>query len=310
MRESSEKTVNNGLRFALLTQAPENYSSRRLIAAARKAGHAIEPIDVAQCGIIADETSGSVFTAHGALDGFHGVIPRIGSFITDHGCMILRHFEVRGATSLNTAQSFLRARDRIGAHQTFTVHGLAQPRTIAGGVNLDAHTMIAALGGAPLIIKLSPSSQGRGVLLAETVDEAARFIKAFRNTQTPFLLQEYIGEAAGTDLRLFVLGGEVIAAFRRRAKTGDFRANLHAGGAAELHVPTDAEIALACGATAALGLDCAGVDLLISRRGPLVLEVNPSPGLEGVETFTGVDVAARMIAHLETLCAAAETKKG
>ena len=234
-----------------------------------------------------------------ALHGIDAVIPRIGTAVTFYGTAVLRQLEMMGAYTPNSADAILKARDKLRALQLLAAAGLPLPRTVFGDNPDDTADLLSLLGDPPHVIKLNEGSQGQGVVLAEKRSNSQSVIEAFRGLYANFLVQEFIGEAGGCDLRCFVVGGRVIAAMRRCAQPGEFRANLHRGGSAEAVRLSAAERRLAIEAAATLGLEVAGVDLIRSQCGPLLLEVNASPGLEGIEAASGVDVAAAVIALLE-----------
>ncbi len=236
------------------------------------------------------------------------VIPRIGASITRYGTAVLRQFEMMGVFTPNRADAVVRARDKLHCLQLLAQQGLGLPGTVFGDNPDDTGDLLAMLGKPPHVIKLVEGAQGQGVVLAEKLTGSRSVIEAFRGLYANFLVQEFIGEAKGADVRCFVVGGKVIAAMRRQAKAGEFRSNLHRGGTAEATRLTAEETDTAIRAAAVMGLGIAGVDLLRSKRGPLVLEVNSSPGLEGIEAATGVDVAGEIVAYLERRVRQAETR--
>jgi ribosomal protein S6--L-glutamate ligase len=230
---------------------------------------------------------------------FDAVIPRIGASVTFYGAAVVRQFETMGVYSLASASGITRSRDKLRALQLLAREGIALPVTAFARSVKDTDSVIDVVGGAPLIIKLLEGTQGSGVVLAETKKAAESVIDAFRQLDANILVQEFVKEAGGSDVRCIVVGGRVVAAMLRHAAPGDFRSNLHRGGRAEATKLSTKERRTAVKAAKALGLNVAGVDLLRSDRGPLVLEVNSSPGLEGIETATGVDVAGEMIEFVE-----------
>ena len=233
-----------------------------------------------------------------ALD-FDAVIPRIGASITTYGCAVLRQFEVGHTYSINESIAITRSRDKLRAHQLLARKGIGQPVTSYAHSARATDKLIESVGGAPLILKLTESTHGNGVLLAETKKAAEALINAFRGIGSDFLVQEFIREAGGSDIRCFVVGKKVIAAMQRNAVKGEYRSNLHRGGSAEVIRLRPEERALAVRAAQVMGLDLAGVDILRSSHGPLVIEVNSSPGLEGIETATGKNVADKIIEYIE-----------
>lgn len=275
------------------------YSCRRLRAAAERRGHRIEVIDPLSCVININSAAPAIHYRGRQLARYDAVIPRIGSVITYYGTAVLRQFELLGSYPLNEAAAILRARDKLQSLQLLAQQGIDLPMT---GVALspdDTDALIELVGGAPLVVKLVEGRQGIGVMLADTRQAAASVIDAFRELKAHVLVQEYVREAQGRDIRCLVVGGQVVAAIERQARAGEFRSNLHRGGTASATHISDEERTLAIKATAALGLDIAGVDILRADRGPLVMEVNASPGLEGIETATGLDIAEMMIDYVE-----------
>ena len=233
-----------------------------------------------------------------ALTGIDAVIPRIGASVTRYGTAVLRQFELMGAYTPNSCDAILRARDKLRCHQLLAGKGVGLPTTVFGDNPDDTSDLLALLGKPPHVIKLVEGSQGNGVVLAESSSASRNVIDAFRGLYANFLVQEFIAEAKGADIRCFVVGDTVVAAMRRQGEQGEFRSNLHRGGQATSVKLTGAERETALRAAKVMGLEVAGVDLLRSRRGPLVLEVNSSPGLEGIEGASGIDVAGAIIDHL------------
>jgi ribosomal protein S6--L-glutamate ligase len=294
------RTERNGLRIALLASDPELYSNRRLLEAGEERGHRMEFLSVKQCYMRLDPQNPEMHYRGGnVLERIDAVIPRIRPSVTFYGCAITRQFEAMGIRVLNAAEPIKRSRDKLLASQLFVRHGLNMPVTGFASSPLDTKDLIKMVGGAPLILKLLEGAQGRGVVLAETQKAAESVINAMKSLNANLLVQEFIKEAGGKDLRCFVIGGKVVSAIERTAAVGDFRSNLHQGGMAQSVRIRPEERKLAVSATRALGLDVAGVDIIRSERGPLLLEVNSSPGLEGIETATGKDLAGLMIQEIE-----------
>ena len=287
------------LRIALLTMEPTNVSNRRFIDEAEKRDHVIEPINTLRCYMDIKSIASAVHYEGKALPNFDFVIPRIGASITAYGAAVVRQFEMTGAQVLNTAQAIVQSRDKLSAHQLMAMHKLPMPDTAFASSHHDTDDLIKMVGGTPLIIKLLQSSQGKGVVLAENRKSAASVIDALQNAEASFLVQQYVSEAAGQDLRCLVLDGKVIAAMVRRANGDEFRANLHKGGFATEAKLSPEERKIAIKAANKLGLKFAGVDLLRSSKGPLLLEVNSSPGLEGIERTTAADVAGQVLDYIE-----------
>ncbi|HEV2539349.1 MAG TPA: 30S ribosomal protein S6--L-glutamate ligase [Frateuria sp.] len=287
------------MKIAILSRNTRLYSTRRLVEAARERNHVVRVLDPLRCYVRIAPNDVSVRYKGKALRDIDAVIPRIGTTATFYGTAVLRQLEMMGVYTPNSSDAVLRARDKLRALQILASHGLDMPVTVFGDNPDDTNDVLAMLGEPPHVIKLNEGSQGTGVVLAEKRSASQSVIEAFRGLYANFLVQEFIAEAKGSDLRCFVVGKKVIAAMQREASPGDFRANLHRGGSAVKVIPSADEKRIAVRAAAALGLGIAGVDLLRSRRGPLLLEVNASPGLEGIEAATGVDVAGQIIAFVE-----------
>ncbi|MFV8782772.1 30S ribosomal protein S6--L-glutamate ligase [Microbulbifer sp. SA54] len=291
------------MKIGILSRNRKLYSTRRLVEAAELRGHEVRVIDALKCymNITANEPNVYYQKSEGTVEAlrFDAVIPRIGASITAYGCAVLRQFEVANVYSINESIAITRSRDKLRAHQLLARKGIGQPVTSYAHSAKATNAIIESVGGAPLIVKLTQSTQGNGVLLAETKKAAEALINAFHGIGSDFLVQEFIKEAGGSDIRCFVVGGKVIAAMQRKAAKGEYRSNLHRGGTAEVIRLTPAERSLALNAAKVMGLDLAGVDILRSSHGPLVIEVNSSPGLEGIETATGIDVAGKIIEYIE-----------
>lgn len=295
-----KKPVKRPLRIALLTREPDNYSSRRLAEAGEARGHIVEKINTSRCYMRIDSVSSEVHYDGKLLPRYDAVIPRIGATVTSYGTAVLRQFANTGAYCLNTADAITRSRDKLLAHQLLANAKIDMPVTAFASSPKDTQDLISIAGSAPLVVKLLESTQGRGVVLADTKKVAESLVDAFRGLDANFLVQEFIAEAAGADTRCFVVGGKVVGAMSRKAAPGEFRSNLHRGGSATSTKLTKEERAVARRAARELGLAVAGVDILRSDKGPKVLEVNSSPGLQGIETSTKKDIAGLMIDHLET----------
>ena len=293
------KPARRPLRIALLTREPRNYSSQRLKQAAEERGHVLEMVDTARCYMTINAVQPEVHYDGKALPQFDAVIPRIGASITHYGMAVLRQFEMTGAYCLNPPAAIGASRDKLYAHQLLARHGIDMPATAFASSPKDTKDLISVVGNGPLVVKLLESTQGKGVVLAETKKAAESLIDAFRGLDADFLVQEFVKEAGGADVRCLVVGGKVVGAIRRQAPQGEFRSNLHRGGQAQKIKLTQEERKTATKAVRAMGLRVAGVDLLQSAAGPKVLEVNSSPGLEGVENTSGKDVAGKIIDHIE-----------
>jgi len=286
------------MKLAILSRNSKLYSTRRLVEAARERGHSVRVLDPLRCYMRIEAGAFAMRYKGSPVSGYHAVIPRIGASVTRYGTAVLRQFELMGSYSPNPADAVLRARDKLRAHQLLAAAGLGMPATVFGDNPDDTDDLLAMLGPAPHVIKLNEGSQGAGVMLSEKLSASRGIIEALRGLYAQFLVQEFVVEARGADLRCLVVGDRVVAAMKRKAPRGDFRSNLHRGGSASPARPTRAEQQLAVKAAKVLGLELAGVDMVRSATGPLVLEVNASPGLEGIEDISGVDVAAAVIEHV------------
>ena len=287
------------MRIAILSRDGTLYSCKRLREAATSRGHLVEILDPLSCYMNISPADSSIHYKGRQLPHFDAVIPRIGSAITFYGTAALRQFELLGSYPLNESVAITRARDKLRSLQLLARQGIDLPITGIAHSPDDTSDLIRMVGGAPLVVKLVEGTQGIGVVLAETRQAAESVIDAFRGLNAHILVQEYIEEAKGRDIRCLVVGDEVVASIERRAKEGDFRSNLHRGGVAVNAAITPEERAIAIKAARTLELDVAGVDILRASRGPLVMEVNASPGLEGIEKTTGIDIAGRMIQWIE-----------
>jgi len=287
------------VKIAILSRDGTLYSCKRLRDAAVQRGHTLEILDPLSCYMNISPAASSIHYQGRQLPYFDAVIPRIGSAITFYGTAALRQFEMLGSYPLNESVAITRARDKLRSLQLLARQGIDLPITGIAHSPDDTSDLIDMVGGAPLVVKLVEGTQGIGVVLAETRQAAESVIDAFRGLNAHILVQEYIKEAKGCDIRCLVVGDEVVAAIEWRAKEGDFRSNLHRGGVATEANITLREREIALLAARTLGLEVAGVDILRADRGPLVMEVTASPGLEGIEKATGVDIAGRMIAWIE-----------
>ncbi|WP_300615911.1 30S ribosomal protein S6--L-glutamate ligase [Dokdonella sp.] len=287
------------MKIAILSRNARLHSTVRLVEAARARGHSARVLDPLRCYMRIDAGKFEMHYKGRVLRGVDAVIPRIGSSITFYGTAVVRQFEMMGVHTPNSSDAILRARDKLRALQMLAGAGIALPTTVFGDNPDDTTDLLAMLGEPPYVIKLNEGAQGQGVLLAEKRSAARGMIEALRGLYANFLVQEFIREANGADLRCFVVDGKVVAAMRRQAPEGEFRANLHRGAKAAAVELSALEEQVAVRAARLLGLGIAGVDLLRSARGPLVLEVNSSPGLEGIEAASGVDVATKIVASLE-----------
>jgi len=287
------------VKIAILSRNSRLYSTARLVSAARARGHRVRVLDPLRCYMRIARDGFAVHYGGRALKGVEAVIPRIGASVTFYGTAVLRQFEMMGVYTPSPSEAVLCARDKLRSLQILAKHGIDLPVTVFGDNPDDTADLLNMLGPPPHVIKLNEGAQGSGVVLAEKAAASQSVIEAFRGLYANFLVQEFVREANGRDIRCFVVGEKVVAAMQRAAVDGDFRANLHRGGTGSVVRLSAAEHQVALRAAKILGLGIAGVDLLRSARGPLVLEVNASPGLEGIETITGVDVADAVMAHIE-----------
>ena len=290
----------SGLRIGLLASNPELYSNKRIMEAGEMRGHEMFFLNIKECYMKLDATKPEIHYRGGkVLDNFDAVIPRIRPSITFYGCALTRQFEALKVFCLNSSAAITQSRDKLYSLQLLLNHGIDIPTTGFANSPLDTDDLIKMVGGSPLIVKLLEGTQGKGVVLAETKKAAESVINAFKSLNVNILVQEFIKEANGKDLRLFVVDGKVVATIQREALPGEFRANIHLGGSASIIKPTMEEKRIAIKAAKAMDLKVAGVDIIRSSKGPLLLEVNSSPGLEGIEGATHKDIAGEMIKAIE-----------
>ncbi len=288
-----------GMKIGVLSGNPELYSTRRLVEAGKKRGHEIRVVDPLRCYMTIASQRPTIHYRGEELSGFDAIIPRIGASITFYGTAVVRQFEMMGVYSVNESVAISRSRDKLRSLQLLARRGIGLPVTGFAHSTQYTQDLISLAGGAPLVIKLLEGTQGIGVVLAETDKAAESVIEAFRGLKENILVQEFIKEAQGADIRCFVVGEKVVAAMKRQGKEGEFRSNLHRGGKASVVRLTPEERSTAARAARIMGLNVAGVDLLRSNHGPVVMEVNSSPGLEGIETATDKDVADLIIQFIE-----------
>jgi ribosomal protein S6--L-glutamate ligase len=296
------------MKLVMLARSQALYSHRRIIEAARERGHEIDVINTLQVHMKITSSRPTLMHGGKTLPRYDAVIPRIGASITHYGLAVLRQFEMQGTFPLNESVAIGRSRDKLRALQLLAREGIGLPVTAFAHDPRRAEDVIKEVGGTPCVIKLLEGTQGRGVILAETAASARSIIEAFSAANTNILVQEYIKEADGTDIRALVVDGEVVASMKRTCGSGEFRANLHRGGTAEPVAITEEERTTAVRSAEVLGLNVAGVDMLRSRRGPVVVEVNSSPGIEGMEKATGADLAGAMLDFLERRAGFGETR--
>jgi ribosomal protein S6--L-glutamate ligase len=287
------------MKIGILSRNSEYYSTRRLTDAGRARGHEVEVIDPLRCYMLIASGHPTIHYRGEVLQGFDAIIPRIGASTTFYGTAVVRQFETMGIYCLNRAVPITRSRDKLRCLQLLARRGIGLPVTGFAYLTRYTHDLIRLVGGVPVVIKVLEGTQGIGVVLAETENAAGSVIEAFRSLKTQILVQEFVREAGASDLRCFVIGDRVAAAILRQGKDGEFRSNIHRGGTAVSARITPEERTTAVRAARIMGLSVAGVDMLRSRHGPLVLEVNSSPGLEGIEKATGKDLAGMVITYIE-----------
>ena len=287
------------MNIKILSRNSHLYSTQRLIEAAKKRNHHVEVMDPLKCDLIIEKKKPSIFYRGRMIADTDAVIPRIGASVTFYGTAVVRQFEMMGVFTTTESQALVRSRDKLRSLQVLSRARLGLPKTVFTNYSKDVGEVIDHVGGAPLIIKLLEGTQGLGVVLAETKNAAESVIEAFNGLQARVIVQEFIKEAGGADIRALIVDGHVVGAMKRQGKEGEFRSNLHRGGSASVIELTDDEENAAIKAAKAMGLGVAGVDMLQSARGPLILEVNSSPGLEGIEAATGKDIAKTIIRYIE-----------
>jgi len=287
------------MKIAILSRSPSLYSTSRLVEAAKQRGHEARVINPLKCYMNITAHRPEIYYRQERLDGFDAVIPRIGASITFYGLAVLRQFEMMGVYCLNESVAIGRSRDKLRSLQLLSRKGIGMPVTAFAHSPDDTRNVIELVKGAPLVLKLLEGTQGVGVVMAETNKAAESVIEAFRGLKANILVQEFIEEAGGTDIRCLVVGERVIASMKRTARDGEFRSNLHRGGTASAIKLTPEERSTAIRSARILGLNCAGVDILRSNHGSVVMEVNSSPGLQGIEECTHKDVAGRVIEFIE-----------
>ena len=287
------------MNISVLSRNPNLYSTKRLVEAIEKRGHQGTVIDHLKCDIIMDDKGPTVFYKGEQLTNIDAVIPRIGASVTFYGTAVVRQFEMMKVFSAVDSLAITRSRDKLRSLQILSRSGVGMPKTAFTNYSKDENKVLNHIGEAPVVIKLLEGTQGLGVILAESNKAATSVVEAFESLKTRVILQEYIAESKGADIRAFIVDGEVVGSMKRQGKEGEFRSNLHRGGHANVIKLSRAEKSAALTAAKSMGLAIAGVDLLQSKRGPLVLEVNSSPGLEGIEKATGVDIAGKIVEYIE-----------
>lgn len=287
------------MKIAILSRNPKLYSTKRLAEAAEAKGHEAEIIDHLKCNIEIEKKKPQIYYKGHYLNDIDAVIPRIGASVTFYGTAVVRQFEMMKVFTATESQALVRSRDKLRSLQILSRAGVGLPKTIFTDYTNDVGHVIDSVGGTPLVIKLLEGTQGLGVVLADTKNAAKSVLEAFNGLEARVIVQQFIKEAGGADIRAFVVDGVVVGAMKRQGKEGEFRSNLHQGGTASIIELSDEEENTALKAAKAMGLGIAGVDMLQSEKGPLVLEVNSSPGLEGIETATKKDIAREIIRYVE-----------
>lgn len=287
------------MNIVILSRNSHLYSTQRLIEEGEARGHEVEVIDPLKCDIIIEKEKPTIYYKDRYLDYVDAIIPRIGASVTFYGCAVVRQFEMMGVFTICTSDAIQRSRDKLRSLQRLSKAGIGMPKTVFTNYSRDVEEVIEHVGGTPVIIKLLEGTQGLGVVLAETKNAAESVLEAFNGLQARVIVQEFIKEAKGADIRALIVDGQVVGAMKRQGKEGEFRSNLHRGGSAEIIKLNTEELKLAMNASRALKLPVCGVDMLQSARGPLLLEVNSTPGLEGIEAATGKNIARTIITYIE-----------
>jgi len=287
------------MKIVILSRQPALYSTKRLVEAGEKMGHEMHVVDHLKCNIEIEKKNPKVYYKGDYLENVDAIIPRIGASVTFYGTAVVRQFEMMKIFSAVESQALVRSRDKLRSLQLLARAGVGLPKTIFTNFAKNVEHVIDSVGGAPVVLKLLEGTQGLGVILADTQNSAGSVMEAFNGLQARIIVQEFIKEAGGADIRAFIVDGEVVGAMKRQGKEGEFRSNLHRGGSANIIELSEEEENTALIAAKAMGLGVAGVDMLQSSNGPLVLEVNSSPGLEGIEKATETDIAGKIIRYVE-----------
>ncbi|MEN6454261.1 MAG: 30S ribosomal protein S6--L-glutamate ligase [Prolixibacteraceae bacterium] len=287
------------MKIVILSRNPHLYSTKRLVEAGEKKGHEMLVIDHSKCDLVIEKKNPAIFYKGNKLEHVDAVIPRIGASVTFYGTAVVRQFEMMKVFTAIESQALVRSRDKLRSLQILSRAGLGLPKTVFSNYSRNVKDIIRNAGGAPVVIKLLEGTQGLGVVLAETDSAAESVIEAFNGLKARVIVQEYVSESKGSDIRAFVVDGVVVGAMKRQGKPGEFRSNLHRGGTASIIELSEDQENAALKAARVMGLGIAGVDMLQSKHGPLILEVNSSPGLEGIEAATGRDIANSIIRYVE-----------
>lgn len=287
------------MRIAILSRNPSLYSTRSLVQAAQKRNHEVEVVDHMQCDLVVQDEFLEIYYLGRKLSNFQAIIPRIGNSATSHGSAVIRQFEAMNVFTTLGSDPLLKARDKLICLQLLAAKGIGVPRTVIPKNYYTMPSMIDRVGSEPFVIKLMKGTHGLGVILSESRKNAEAILETFFKTNQKAMLQEFIEEAGGADIRVFIVDDEIVGVMKRQAAAGEFRSNLHRGGSSTVDLLSEEEKLIAKKAARTMGLKVAGVDMLRSKRGPLILEVNASPGLEGIETTTKVDIAGKIITMIE-----------
>jgi ribosomal protein S6--L-glutamate ligase len=287
------------MNLVVLSRDTKLYSTRRLVEAGEQRGHNVRVVDHLKCNLVIEKKNPKIIYRGEEITDVQAVIPRIGASVTFYGTAVVRQFEMMQIFTAVESQALVRSRDKLRSMQILSRAGLGLPKTVFTNYSKDVSKIIDEAGGTPVVIKLLEGTQGLGVVLADNEKAAVSVIEAFNGLKARVIVQEFIKEAKGADIRAFVVDGQVVGAMKRQAKEGEFRSNLHRGGTAQVIELTHEEEIMAIKAANALKLGIAGVDMLQSERGPLIIEVNSSPGLEGIEAATGKDIAGQIIKYIE-----------
>lgn len=301
--------IHKPLNIVILSRNRALYSTRRLIESIENKGHHAIVLDHLKCDIVIEQDNPCIYYRGEKIEDVDAVIPRIGASVTFYGASVVRQFEMMNVPTAVESQALVRSRDKLRSLQIMARSNVGLPKTVFTNYSKEVKKIIDSVGGAPLIVKLLEGTQGYGVVLAPTKKAAESIIEAFHSMKARVIVQEFIEEAKGADIRAFVIGNKVVGAMKRQGKEGEFRSNLHQGGSGTLIKLSKREREVALTAAKAMGLSIAGVDLLQSERGPLVLEVNSSPGLEGIEKTTNKDIASEVVSYVEKLVEAQTKKK-
>lgn len=298
------------MKIAVLSRNRSLYSTRRLVQTAIKRGHEVIVVDTLRCNLVMERNHPQIYygSKH-KLDYIDAIIPRIGSSITFYGSAVIRQFEMMNVFTTCESHALLRSRDKLRSMQLLSREGIDFPKTVYTNLRANVEEIVESVGGVPLIVKSLEGTQGLGVMLLESKKAAISVIEAFNSIKAETMVQEYIAEASGADIRAFVVDGKIVGAMKRQGKAGEFRSNLHRGGTSKVVELTEQEKDYALRAAECMGLSIAGVDMLQSKRGPLILEVNSSPGLEGIEAATGNDIAGSIIEYVEQSLAPQKKRK-